>query len=60
VRGRRYVAEFRRALAAVEGRARRDLGDARYEAMRAALEDLVSGSAEAADGVDGSGDDAEA
>lgn len=46
-RGRRYIAEFRRALAAVEGRVRRDLGDARFDAMRAALEDLVAGTAEA-------------
>lgn len=46
-RGRRYIAEFRRALAAVEGRVRRDLGDTRFDAMRAALEDLVAGTAEA-------------
>ena len=63
-RGRRYVAEFRRALAAVEGRVRRDLGDGRFDAMRAALEDLVSASPDAeaderGDGSDGSTDDAE-
>lgn len=63
-RGRRYVAEFRRALAAVEGRVRRDLGDGRFDAMRAALEDLVSASPDAeaderGDGSDGSSDDAE-
>lgn len=40
-RGRRYVAEVRRALAAVEGRARRLLGDRRYEALRSALEALI-------------------
>jgi DNA-binding MarR family transcriptional regulator len=36
-RGRRYVAEARRAMAAVEGRARRDLGDRRYDALRSSL-----------------------
>lgn len=40
-RGRRYVAEARRASAAVEARARRDLGDRRYETLRDALEELV-------------------
>lgn len=40
-RGRRYVAETRRAVQALEGRARRELGDRRYEALRAALEQLV-------------------
>jgi DNA-binding MarR family transcriptional regulator len=40
-RGRRYVAEARRAIAAVEGRARRELGDRRYEALRSALNSLV-------------------
>lgn len=60
-RGRRYIAEFRRSLAAVEGRVRRDLGDARFEAMHAALEDLVAGTAEpeADDRIDeGEGGDA--
>src|SRR6185295_17629225 len=33
-RGRRYVAEARREMAALEGRARRDLGERRYEALR--------------------------
>ncbi|MBI4261435.1 MAG: winged helix-turn-helix transcriptional regulator [Actinobacteria bacterium] len=40
-RGRRYAAEARRVVAAVEGRVRRRLGDRRYEALRAALETLV-------------------
>jgi DNA-binding MarR family transcriptional regulator len=40
-RGRTYVAEARRALQAVEGRARRGLGDRRYEQVRAALEWLA-------------------
>ena len=40
-RGRRSVAEARRAIAAVEGRARRELGDRRYEALRSALNSLV-------------------
>jgi len=40
-RGRRYVAEARRAMAAVEGRARRELGDRRYDALRSALNLLV-------------------
>jgi DNA-binding MarR family transcriptional regulator len=40
-RGRRFGPEARRALQAVEGRARRGLGDRRYEQLRAALADLV-------------------
>jgi DNA-binding MarR family transcriptional regulator len=40
-RGRRFVAEARRASAAVEAGARRDLGDRRYETLRDALEELV-------------------
>lgn len=40
-RGRRYVAEARRASVALEARARRDLGDRRYETLRDALEELV-------------------
>jgi DNA-binding MarR family transcriptional regulator len=40
-RGRNYVAEARRAMAAVESRARRELGYRRYAAFRAALEELV-------------------
>ncbi|HET9723890.1 MAG TPA: MarR family winged helix-turn-helix transcriptional regulator [Actinomycetota bacterium] len=40
-RGRRFVAEARRASAAVEAAARRDLGDRRYETLRDALEELV-------------------
>lgn len=41
-RGRRYVAEARRAVAALEARVRRELGDRRYEVLRAALEDLAA------------------
>ena len=37
-KGRTYVAESRRALQAIESRTRRDLGDRRYEQIRAALE----------------------
>lgn len=40
-KGRRYVAEGRRVLAAVEAHARRELGDRRYETLRDALEQLV-------------------
>lgn len=43
-RGRRYVAEARRAMAALEARARRELGERRYEALRDGLQLLVSGS----------------
>jgi DNA-binding MarR family transcriptional regulator len=42
-RGRNYVAEARRAMAAVESRARRELGWRRYAAFRATLEELVGG-----------------
>ena len=42
-RGRNYVAEARRAMAAVESRARRELGWRRYAAFRTALEELVGG-----------------
>jgi len=42
-RGRRFVAEARRSVAAVEARARRELGDRRYEALRDSLEILVEG-----------------
>src|SRR4249919_2150602 len=42
-RGRRFVAEARRAVAAVEARARRELGERRYEALRDSLEFLVGG-----------------
>jgi len=41
-RGRRYAAEARRAVAAVEALARRELGDRRYESLRASLEELVA------------------
>ena len=40
-KGRNYVAEARRAMAAVESRARRQLGYRRYAGFRAALEELV-------------------
>ena len=40
-RGRNYVAEARRVMAAVESRARRQLGWRRYAAFRTALEELV-------------------
>ncbi|MFN2545624.1 MAG: MarR family winged helix-turn-helix transcriptional regulator [Actinomycetota bacterium] len=40
-RGRNYVAEARRAMAAVESRARRQLGWRRFAAFRTALEELV-------------------
>jgi len=41
-RGLRHRAEARRALAAVEGRSKRLLGDRRYDALRTALEDLIA------------------
>src|SRR5437588_10402380 len=47
-RGRNYVAEARRTMAAVESRARRQLGWRRYAAFRAALEEL--GGEEPSDG----------
>ena len=40
-RGRRFVAEARRAVAAVEARTRRELGERRYEALRDSLELLI-------------------
>ncbi len=42
-RGRRYVAEARRAMAALESRVRRELGERRYEALRSSLDQLISG-----------------
>lgn len=47
-RGRRYAAEARRAVAAVEARARRELGDRRYESLRGSLEELVASPTEGA------------
>ncbi len=41
-KGLRYRAEARRALASVEARARRELGDRRHEALRAMLEELAA------------------
>jgi DNA-binding MarR family transcriptional regulator len=40
-KGRRYVAEARRVVAAIESRVRRDLGTRQYETLRDALEFLV-------------------
>ena len=40
-KGRRVAAEYRRAVQGLEQRARRDLGDRRYDALREALEALV-------------------
>jgi len=40
-KGRRYVAEARRATAAIETRARRELGERRYETLRGVLEELA-------------------
>ncbi len=48
-RGRRYVAEARRAVAAVEARARRALGDRRYESLWGALEELIGAGSEPAE-----------
>jgi DNA-binding MarR family transcriptional regulator len=42
-RGRRYVAEARRAMAALEARVRRELGERRYEALRDGLAILLTG-----------------
>jgi DNA-binding MarR family transcriptional regulator len=44
-RGRRYVAEARRVVAAVEARARRELGERRYESLRLALDELIEAGA---------------
>lgn len=48
-RGRRYVAEARRAVAAIEASARRELGERRYEALRSSLEELIGTSGEVAE-----------
>lgn len=40
-KGRRFAPEARRAVQAVEGRARRGLGDRRYEQLRASLAALI-------------------
>jgi DNA-binding MarR family transcriptional regulator len=48
-RGRRYVAEARRAVAAVEARARRELGDRRYESLWGALEEVIGAGSEPAE-----------
>lgn len=42
-RGRRYVSEARRSVTAVESRLRRDLGERRFDSLRAALEEIVEG-----------------
>ena len=44
-KGRRRLAQANRAIASVEGRFRRRLGDRRYEALRSALTELTSESA---------------
>jgi DNA-binding MarR family transcriptional regulator len=49
-RGRRYAAEARRVAAGVEARARRELGERRYESLRSALDELIGDGA-----ADGSG-----
>ncbi|HEX6230783.1 MAG TPA: helix-turn-helix domain-containing protein [Actinomycetota bacterium] len=49
-RGRRYAAEARRVVAAVEARARRELGERRYESLRSALDELVGNGAGGAAG----------
>ncbi len=49
-RGRRYVAEGRRVVAAIEARARRELGDRRYEALRGSLEELIGSPGEPVEG----------
>jgi len=45
-RGRRYAAEARRVVIAVETRARRELGERRYEALRGALDELIGNGVE--------------
>ena len=40
-KGRRYVAEGRRVVTALEARALRELGDRRFETLRGALEELI-------------------
>src|SRR5213593_4367911 len=49
-KGRNYVAEARRAMAAVESRARRLLGDRRFESLRSSLEMLIGSEEEEAEG----------
>lgn len=49
-RGRRFVGEARRTAAAVESRARRELGARRYEVLRDSLEQLIGVRDEAASG----------
>lgn len=49
-KGRRFVAEARRAMAAVEGRVRRELGDRRYESLRGALDELIAAPGEGVEG----------
>jgi len=41
-RGRRCAAECRRAVAAIEARTRRSLGDRRYEVLKEALDEIVA------------------
>ncbi len=49
-RGRRYVAEARRVVAGIEARARRELGERRFEALWSALEYLSGASGEVPEG----------
>ena len=49
-RVRRFVAEARRSVAAVEARARRELGDRRYEVLRDDLEQLIGLGGERSEG----------
>lgn len=47
--GRRCAAEYRRAVQAVESRARRLLGDRSYDLLRESLDDLVLNASEVAE-----------
>ncbi len=49
-RGRRYVAEARRVVAGIEARARRELGDRRYETLRSSLDELIGNGGEPGEG----------
>ena len=40
-KGRRFVAEARRAMGTIEGRVRREPGDRRYEGLRSGLAEVV-------------------
>lgn len=47
--GRRYVAEARRAVVAIEARARRELGERRYESLRDSIGWLIERQGEVAE-----------